>query len=379
MRIVIAPDKFKGSSTASDAARAIKIGLQKVWPKAQFCLMPVADGGEGTAEIILAAKGGEWRDVTTVDSLHRPLSARYAWLSRERVAVIDMSATCGLHRLAPSERDLLAASTRGVGEMILSAAGSGARTIIVGLGGSGTNDGGIGMAAALGYEFMTSDGEEIDAIPANLLALTRINPSLVDLPEVVGACDVRNPLVGPRGATRTYATQKGGSGSILTTLEESLINLADVAASDLGSDYREEPGSGAAGGLGFGLMTFCGARLRAGFDVIAEAIGLEAAIAGCDIVFTGEGSVDSQTIEGKAPAGVAGLARKYKKPVVAFAGSIEQGSGTTFDAVIPLADRPMCMEESAANACALLSGAAERCARLIQVGVEYNFLGAQAV
>lgn len=263
--------------------------------------------------------------------------------------------------------------------MILSAARSGARTIIVGLGGSGTNDGGIGMAAALGYEFMTSDGEEIDAIPANLLALTRINPSLVDLPEVVGACDVRNPLVGPRGATRTYATQKGGSGSILTTLEESLINLADVAASDLGSDYREEPGSGAAGGLGFGLMTFCGARLRAGFDVIAEAIGLEAAIAGCDIVFTGEGSVDSQTIEGKAPAGVAGLARKYKKPVVAFAGSIEQGSGTTFDAVIPLADRPMCMEESATNACALLSGAAERCARLIQVGVEYNFLGAQAV
>lgn len=240
--------------------------------------------------------------------------------------------------------------------------------MVVGLGGSATNDGGMGMAAALGYRFLTSDGEPIEPVPASLLALTAIKPpETLQLPEFIAACDVTNPLLGEKGATRVFGGQKGADAATTPRLEASLENLADVAAQTFGRDFRDEPGAGAAGGLGFGLLTFCGAKIRSGFDVVAECLGLEAEIASADLVVTGEGSLDAQTLGGKGPAGIAQLARKHGRRVIAFAGVIRDATQLhgVFDAVYPLADGSVSVEESIRNASNLLEQSALRAARLI--------------
>ena len=341
MRILIAPDKFKGSLGAEEVACAIAAGVRGVLPDAQVDIVPLADGGEGTAEAIRLARGGEWIDCPAHDALERPITARYAWLSETQLAVIEMSAAAGLAQLAPNERNPLEASTFGVGEMLRDALAREAGEIILGLGGSATNDGGSGLARALGFRFLGSDSQVLEGPVSKLVDLAGIElPNELSLPSIVAACDVDNPLLGPRGATRTFGAQKGATSPQLEILERALTRLAEVAAATFGFDRRETPGAGAAGGLGFGLLTFCGARIRSGFDVVADAIRLREKIRQADIVITGEGKLDRQTLAGKAPAGVARMARAEGKMVCAIAGQVSEDPEVQrlFDAVIALDD-----------------------------------------
>jgi glycerate kinase len=322
--------------------------------------MPIADGGEGTAEAICAALGGRWIAVTASDPLGRPIAARYAWLEND-VAVIDMSEASGLGRLSVAERDPLHASTHGTGQLIADAIRRGARKILVGLGGSGTNDGGSGMAAALGFEFLDRRGKPLKAIPANLADLAGIKaPDTPLSATIVGLCDVQNPLTGERGASRTYGPQKGADPQMVDVLDRHLAHLADIVARDLRCDFRATPGAGAAGGLGFGLLSFGSATLRPGFETLAEILQLEKTIAASDFIITGEGRIDAQTLEGKGPAGVAALARKHGKPVIAFAGSVADDPriAAVFDRVFSIAPSDMPLDEALREAPRLLA----RCA-----------------
>jgi glycerate kinase len=371
MRILIAPDKFKGSLAAAQAAEAIRRGIARARPEAECRMLPLADGGEGTAEVLCAALSGEWLSLPAHDPLGREIEAGYAWLP-DRTAVISMSAASGLWRVQAHERDILRASTFGTGELMLDAWRRGARKILVGLGGSATNDGGMGAAAACGFEFLDATGALLEPIPLQLARLTHIRRPIsfataeMDAPEVVGMCDVENPLLGPRGATRTYGPQKGADGQTLVWLEEGLTRLADVVASDLGNDFRAVPGAGAAGGMGFGLMSFWGAQVRSGFTTIAEAIDLETIVAQSDLVVTGEGSMDAQTLEGKGPAGVAVLARKLGKRVIAFAGCMSDEAllRQIFDGVFALKDETISLETAMKDAEFLLESKAAEVAAL---------------
>jgi glycerate kinase len=334
MRVLVAPDKFKGSLSAREAAAAIAAGLAQ-FPGIVVDSCPVADGGEGFAEALSA----RFDLVPAIrDPLGRPVTARCGWLGPGD-AVIEMSDASGLHRLTVAERDPWQASTFGVGQLILHAASHGASRIMVGLGGSATNDAGAGMAAALGWQFLTSDGEPMDPCPMNFMAIERIQPPEEDtLPRIVAACDVRNPLLGPEGASRVYARQKGADDRIIGYLEMALDHLAGLVADQLGIDHRLLPGAGAAGGLGYGLATFCQAELQPGFALVAEGLRLEERIAASDLVITGEGRLDAQTFYGKAPAEVARLARKYDKPVAVVCGRCDPGANVAewFDFVISL-------------------------------------------
>ena len=370
MRILIAPDKFKGSLTAPAAAEAIARGVRAVWPDAALDLAPIADGGEGFAESLAVVLGAEWVNVAAHDAIGRPIETRYAWLPGEQLAILEMSEASGLHRIAPHERDPLRADTYGTGVLIAHAAARGARRILVGLGGSATTDGGVGAARALGYRFFDHDGREFPATPGTLASLAHIErPTDLRLPEIFAACDVQNPLLGERGAARVYGPQKGADAGTVDFLECALTRLAEVCAANLGCDHRNVPGVGAAGGLGFGLLTFCGAAIRPGFDMIAETLHLEARIAAADLVITGEGRIDDQTLDGKGPAGVAALARKAGKPVIGFGGSVtaEAESAGVFDALIPIADRPLTIADALREAATLLERASFRAARLIGI------------
>lgn len=327
MRVLIAPDKFKGSLSAPEAAAAIERGIRRAWPDARTTIAPIADGGEGTAEALLLALGGEWRIAPAHDAMGVPVEGRFAWFPARRMAVIEMSEASGMWRIASDRRNPLKASTFGTGELISSALALGATEVIVGLGGSATNDGGAGMAAALGWQFLTSDGDRPDPLPENFPAITRVKlpkDDALSRAAIVVACDVRNPLLGPQGASRVYGPQKGATPPMVEQLEQALEHLADVVAADIGTDLRNAPGAGAAGGLGYGMMTFCNATFRTGFDLVAETVRLREKIADSDLVITGEGSLDAQTLHGKGPSGVAILARELGVPVVAFAGRVEE-------------------------------------------------------
>jgi len=322
MRFLIAPDKFKGSLTAREVADNISIGLRQVLPDAQIEILPLADGGEGTAEVICNALGGSWITCKAHDPLGREIEARYAWIEDRKLGVMEMSEAAGMRRLRENEREPLRTNTFGVGEMIVQAARHGAEDLIVGLGGSATNDGGFGMARALGFRFFTAKrAQQLRSGIGNLSELAEIDrPGKLLLPRITAAADVRNPLLGQNGATRIFGPQKGVSPDQINILEQALAKLADVIAKEFGSDYRNEPGAGAAGGLGFGLMSFCGATIRAGFDVVAETVQLESRMNAADVIVTGEGSLDRQTLEGKTPAGIARMARKLGKQVFAIVG-----------------------------------------------------------
>ena len=353
MRILIAPDKFKGSLSARQVAENIALGVSDVIPDAQIEIAPVADGGEGTAEVICNARGGEWVMCRAQGPLGNPIEARYVWLSENASAVIEMSEAAGLRALKDEVRDVLRANTFGVGEMLLDGAKRGAREIIVGLGGSVTNDGGFGMARALGFRFFDQQDNEIEKT-ADLISVVRIEAPVAagvsparqpasasgGPPQIriAAACDVKNPLLGENGATRTFGPQKGATPDELEILERALTSLADTVTTELGCDFRNNPGAGAAGGLGFGLMSFCSGELRPGFDVVADAVELEEKIRSADVVITGEGKLDRQTLEGKAPAGVALLARKFGKRVFAVVGRAapDQQVRDTFDRVYEL-------------------------------------------
>jgi glycerate 2-kinase len=363
VRILIAPDKFKGTLSAREVAEAIAAGLRDVSPDAKIDIMPMADGGEGTAEVIGQALGASWIKCKAHDSLGREIEARYAWVDARKLAVMEMSEAAGMRRLKPTELNPEIATTFGVGEMLLDAAKRGANEIIIGLGGSATNDGGFGMARALGFRFT---GENEIAKPLDLIGLRQIEkPKNLQLPKATAAVDVNNPLLGENGATRVFGPQKGAALEQLDKLERALTQLADIVGKEFGFDYRDEPGAGATGGLGFGLMSFCGAKIRSGFEVVAEAVGLEAKMKDVDVVITGEGSLDRQTLEGKTPAGVGRLARKLGKRVFAFVGRAAENRQVRemFDGVYQNERAGMSTEENMRRAAELLRDNARQLAK----------------
>jgi len=366
MRILIAPDKFKGSLSAREVAENIALGLRDVLRDANIAIVPMADGGEGTAEVICDALGGSWLKCKAHDPLGREIDARYVWIADRKLAVLEMSEAAGMWRLSRDERDPLRTDTFGVGEMILDAAQYGAREMIIGLGGSATNDGGFGMARALGFRFDYEHEHEKKV--TCLFHLVKIaKPKELTLPKIIAAVDVRNPLLGENGATRVFGPQKGAADDKIDNLERALAKLADVVSKEFGVDYRDEPGAGAAGGLGFGLMSFCGARIRQGFDVVAEAVRLESKMKDVDLVITGEGSLDRQTLEGKTPAGVARLARKLGKRVFAIAGRRDENRQVRelFDEVYALAEPGMSERENKKRAAELLRERAQELAKAL--------------
>jgi glycerate kinase len=380
VKILIAPDKFKGALSAREVAENIAKGLRDALPDAKITIVPMADGGEGTAEAIYEARGGSWLKCKAHDPIGREIEARYAWIEDGNLAVMEMSEAAGMRRLSENERDPVRATTFGVGEIILDAANRGANEIIVGLGGSATNDGGWGMARALGFRFssnareLTEDVSELRNLttiaapvaagvsPASSkMQPTRLPPQL----KIIAAVDVRNPLLGENGATRVFGPQKGATNDELSVLEQALTRLADVVAKEFEFDFRHKPGAGAAGGLGFGLMSFCGATIRSGFDVVAEAVGLESKMKDIDVVITGEGSLDRQTLEGKTPAGVARLARKLGKKVFAIVGRASENGEVSgiFDGVYQNARTGMSEKENMERAAELLRENARELAR----------------
>lgn len=367
MRILIAPDKFKGALGAREVAENIATGLRDISPDAKIDIVPMADGGEGTAEVICDALGGSWVNCTAYDPLGREIEARYVWVEEGKLAIMEMSEVAGMRRLCESERDPLRANTFGVGEMLLNAARRSVDQIIIGLGGSATNDGGFGMARALGFRFFAGQQELTRAV-SDLQKLTGIErPSALSLPKIIAAVDVRNPLLGENGATRVFGPQKGASDDKIDILEGALTKLADVAAKVFEKDFRDEQGAGAAGGLGFGLVSFCGAKIRPGFDVVAESIGFESKMKDVDVVITGEGSLDRQTLEGKTPAGVAQLARKLGKHVFAIVGraSEDRQVREIFDGIYQNARPGMGEKENMARAAELLRENARKLAKIL--------------
>jgi glycerate 2-kinase len=386
MRFLIAPDKFKGSLNASEVAENVAKGLRDALPEVKIDIVPMADGGEGTAETICQARGGSWVKCKAHDPLGREIEARYGWIEDGKLAVMEISEAAGMRRLSEDERDPVRATTFGVGEMILDAKSRRANEIIIGLGGSATNDGGFGMARALGFRFFGHGKALTDGV-SELAKLTEIilprkvvgalvasgpkdrpltQPPLQQaLPKMIAAVDVQNPLLGENGATRVFSPQKGASKDELNVLEEALTRLADVIAKEFGFDYRDKPGAGAAGGLGFGLMSFCGATIRPGFNVVAKAVGLESKMKDVDVVITGEGSLDRQTLEGKTPAGVARLARKLGKKVFAIVGRYDGNPQVRdlFDEVYELARSDMSEKDQMKHAGELLREKAQELAR----------------
>jgi len=373
VRILIAPDKFKGALNAREIAENIAAGLLDIFPDARIELVPMADGGEGTAEAICDARGCSWLECKAHDPLGREIEARYGWIDRERLAVMEMSEAAGMRRLSESERDPIRATTFGVGEMILDASKRGAKEIVIGLGGSATNDGGFGMARALGFRFdFQQEHEHEDIRVTDLLKLKRIEkPRHFELPKIIAAVDVKNPLLGENGATRVFGPQKGASKGDLDKLDRALRKLADIVAREFGFDYRNQAGAGAAGGLGLGLVSFCGATIRPGFEVVAEAVGLESKMKEADLVITGEGSLDRQTLEGKTPAGVARLARKLRKPVFAVVGraSDDREVRELFDGIYQNARPGMSQQENMKRAAELLRENARELADTLGVGL----------
>jgi glycerate kinase len=368
VKILIAPDKFKGSLSAREVAENISAGLRDVLLDAKVDIVPMADGGEGTAQVIGDALGGSWVNCAAHDPLGREIDARYTWIEDRKLAVMEMSEAAGMRRLSESERDPVPATTFGVGEMILDAASRRANEIIIGLGGSASNDGGFGMARALGFRFFSGTDHEYELNNAisELQKLRRIQkPGNLLLPKIIAAVDVRNPLLGKNGATQIFGPQKGASEDKVNILERALTRLADVVSKDLEIDYRDEPGAGAAGGLGFGLISFCGARIRPGFDVVAEAVKLGAKMKDVDLVVTGEGSLDAQTLQGKTPAGVAQLARRLGKRVFAIVGQAanDRPVREIFDEVYVLAQPRMSVKENMERAAEFLRENAKELAK----------------
>jgi glycerate kinase len=382
MRILIAPDKFKGSLNARAVAENIALGIRDIIPDARIEIVPVADGGEGTAEVIHDSLGGEWVTCAAHDALGGKIEARYVSIRDRGTAVMEMSEAAGMRRLKDDVRDIMRASTFGVGEMLLDATNRNAHKIIVGLGGSATNDGGVGMARALGFRFLGENEDELTSV-ARLLGLKRIiAPSPQSSPSrrgwrvapgegscrIIAAVDVKNPLLGENGATRIFGPQKGATPERIPILENALARLADTVARDFHCDFRNEPGAGAAGGLGFGLMSFCGASVLPGFEVVADAILLEEKIRSVDVVITGEGKLDSQTLEGKAPAGVAKLARKHQKRSYAIVGQIvgQRNWSDLFDGTYELAQPPITQTEAINQSAELLRARARELATTLK-------------
>ncbi len=373
MKILVAPDSFKGSLTALEAADAIEEGIRKVFPKAEVIKVPMADGGEGTVQSLVDATGGRIIKEEVTGPLGEILESFYGILGDGKSAVIEMAAASGLPLVPPERRDPSKTTTYGTGELIKAALDRGSLRIIVGIGGSATTDGGAGMVQALGARLLDKDGKDIGFGGGELNKLNRINITylhpMVKECEVLVASDVDNPLCGPKGAAHVYGPQKGATPEMVEELDKALLHFAKIIKRDLGQDIKDIPGSGAAGGLGGGLVAFLGAELRPGIDTIIEAVKLEEKVRDVDLVITGEGRMDRQTIYGKTPWGVARLAKKYNKRVIGICGMVAKGWELLyhhgFDILIPAMSSSMKLEEAMENSKELTTKAAERAMKLI--------------
>jgi glycerate kinase len=376
MRLLIAPQEFKGSLSAREAASAMADGLRRALPDAEIDVLPMADGGPGTVEALVEARAGRRLQNVVSDPLGRPVEAAWGLLEDDATAVIEMAAASGLVLLRREELDPRAASTYGTGQLIAAALDAGCRRIIVGVGGSATNDGGAGMAQALGARLLDDQGEELPAGGAALARLHRIDVSGLDSRiadcRVLVAVDVTNLLCGPTGASAVYGPQKGATPEIVGELDAALAHYAAVIERDLDVKVAELPGAGAAGGLPAGLVAFLGAEIRPGVDLIAEAAGLAERLARADVVLTGEGRLDAQTAYGKTVAGVARMAKERGLPVIALAGGVTGDTESLrkqgIDVAMSITPGPMALTEAEARAAELLSAAAERVGRLLALG-----------
>jgi glycerate kinase len=375
MKIVIAPDSFKDSLSAQGVADAIALGLADVWPDAHLVKCPMADGGEGTVESILAACEGELRRTNVRGPLGATVDAAWGWLPHNYTAIIEMAEASGLQLLPLSQRDACTSSTFGTGELISAALDAGAQRVILAIGGSATNDGGAGAMQALGVRLLDAQGQTLAPGGLALAQLDRIDLSNID-PRLAKvrfdiAADVTNPLCGPHGASVIFGPQKGASPEQVQQLDNALGHFAERCADALGRDVKDEPGSGAAGGLGFAAKAFLGAQFQAGVNVVAELVGLAEAVQGADLVITGEGRFDAQTLRGKTPFGVARIAQQQGVPVIVIAGTLGEGYQALYehgiDAAFALASGPMTLEQACAEAPRLLQDRASDIARVWRI------------
>ncbi|MBY6087771.1 glycerate kinase [Priestia flexa] len=335
MKIVIAPDSFKESLSALEVAEAVEKGFKQVLPQANYVKVPMADGGEGTVQSLVDATDGEIISKTVTGPLGEPVEAFFGILGTKRTAVIEMAAASGLHLVPPAKRNPLMTTTKGTGELISAALDYGVNHIIIGIGGSATNDGGAGMAKALGAQLLDAEGNEILDGGGALGNLAFINLSKLDSRlqhvKIEVACDVDNPLTGERGASAIFGPQKGATPEMVALLDRNLRHYAAVLERDLGQKIDDVPGAGAAGGLGAGLLAFLQAELKRGVDIVIEATNLLEAVRDADVVITGEGKIDGQTIYGKTPIGVAKTAKKHGIPVIGIAGNIGADSHVVYE------------------------------------------------
>jgi glycerate kinase len=381
MNILIAPDSFKDCLSSKNVAQNIEKGIRRIMPGANIKILPMADGGEGTVEALVAATGGKIIKADVYDPLMRKIKSFFGILGDKKTAVIEMAAASGIELLKKNERNPWITTTYGTGELIRHALDKRCEKIVIGIGGSATNDAGVGMTQALGAKFLDLQGKQIGYGGGMLNKISEIDLTSLDSrikgSQILVACDVDNPLYGPEGAAFVYSSQKGADTQMVKKLDENLRHFADKIKEVLDIDIQNVKGSGAAGGLGAGLKVFLNAQLKPGFEIIKNIVKLEKEIARADIIITGEGKIDYQTQFGKTPFGVAQVAAKLSKPVIAIAGALgeraEELYAKGFDYIVPIADKPMDIEYAIKNAGILIQNAAERTFRLIQLTNRSNF------
>ncbi|WP_026568101.1 glycerate kinase [Bacillus sp. UNC41MFS5] len=375
MKFVLAPDSFKESMTAKKAALAMEKGVKAVFPNAECVIVPMADGGEGTVESLVSMTNGEIIKTEVIGPLGEKVIAEYGLLGEGQTAVIEMASASGLELIKPKERNPLLTTTYGTGQLIKHALDKGVRRFLIGIGGSATNDGGAGMLQALGVSFKDQDGNELPFGGGALHRLHSIDMSGLDerikTVQMDVACDVTNPLIGDNGASAIFGPQKGATPEMVSNLDQNLAHFAEVIKQQLGEDIAHLDGAGAAGGLGAGLLAFLNAQLKKGIDLVIEYTGLEEQVKGADYVFTGEGSIDGQTLFGKTPYGVAAIAENYSVPVIAFAGRIGNGVESLYDngftAIIGILKGVTTLEEALECGEENLAFAAENVCRVLKL------------
>lgn len=379
MKIIIAPDSFKESLSSLEVAAAIEAGFKDIFPRAEYIKLPIADGGEGTTEALVAATGGRIVNTDVTGPLGERIAAFYGVCGDGQTAVIEMAAASGLDLVPREQRNPLLTTSFGTGELIRSALDSGYRKFIIGIGGSATNDAGAGMLQALGVRLLDRNDNEIGFGGAALARLARIDvngldPRLHDS-RIEVACDVNNPLTGKKGASAVFGPQKGATPEMVENLDRYLANFAAMVKRDLGEDICEKPGAGAAGGMGAALMAFLQAELRPGVSIVVEHIGLERLVQDADLVITGEGRIDAQSAFGKAPVGIAEVASRHNVPVIAFAGSLGSGTEDVFQkgisAVFSVVRGPCSLQEALAGAAGNIRAASRNVAAVIRVANQF--------